>query len=481
MVKKLEKINNSQNKNDSDLFTKSQQDKNILSEQYNFKSPIVIKETDWENITPEIANGIRSTINNDILPESIIISQQEDIIIPEQFLPFLHVDLLIKPKETSQVSGTLQYINKTFEGDYVEVLGNGATTIYQGTPYEINHLYTQDDLDDGKFDIDYTKRVYRAIIHYTYLGDEYYVDGTLSSIIVDTNVSLSPYGNQNINEWLIDFDPNYMSSKPYSKLIYLYNTNLSAHSQKLEIRWLPIEPTPPSPPYEYQENTFFDDVLIAGNFSSFDKEQFRIKSASQYKKVGVNWVFQGAGDFTIASDIHTITSKVFEFQGYWLFWDTSTSYMLGIRDVFPIVFEGDFRKKELYNLPLEPYRNWNSIVFRRFFGDHPETIETNTLATSERRFIFSKLFPNDSIQEKFRIYFNATALLLTPATAITEAEFPSYNDTYTKDATTYILSSENHTIKTKNYYRPPHEEIQYKLKISLMNLKLFGTKNNYAI
>jgi hypothetical protein len=223
-------------------------------------------------------------------------------------------------------------------------------------------------------------------------------------------------------------------------------------------------------------------VLVTKSFTS-DMTLYRISEGAQYKKVSGEWVYQSGGTFIINDN--TVTSKTFTFQGYFLFWDTSTSYQLGVRDVFPIVYEGSSRKIELYNLPKDPFRNWTTIILKRYPDPYPLLTQATVFVNGENQHALIKIFKtSDRDKDKYRLRIEGLLIYKALANKKQDINPAMYNDTYTKSGTlpssTYS-ASEIHTLKTLSYYRlDTGLEVEYKIRISLINPYEFSTRNNYA-
>jgi len=482
MSRKLENLNNNQNKTTSDLNEKNQELKSIFIDKHDWKKSNIISDTDWITITPTISASDKTTIKNQLLPQSVIFNNNFNINLPKRYLPFLQANLIIKTPSELQTVGVLSYNQGTYEGDYFEVYGNNISNlIYKGTSRPIYYLHTQNDLISGKFTEPYTKAIYRAVITYTEGGDEYKIDGTLIEILIRENVGgLTPAGNQNYDEWDSFIDPGYVSSKHYAKFNSLSNTEVTMRAIKHEHRWLEFDPPHVSPPFEYEEITDIEDVSVNKLFSSVNRELYKVKLASKYKKISGVYVLQSIGDFTFDSLTQTLISRSFTFLGYWLFYEPTTKYLFGIIDSDPVVIEGDFHKKELTNLPQDPNRDWTTILFYRNPEPHPLSTLGGVIAKGEKQLALSNLYPSDINPDKFNLNVKGVFLLQSQALEAEDIEYPVYNDTYIQDAISYV-PTENHILKKVYYYRGQNLPIDYKIQIVLINPNDFFDRKTYEL
>ena len=483
-MSKFNEINDKQNKITEQLNTKSNELKSILPEDYNWKKTNIIAETEWITGTTYPVGVVLQ--ENQRLPGYVNLYTFLDFVLDKKFIPFLNVEVLTKNQEIAKLVGLVSFNYETLSPSYVEIWGNGGTLLYKGLPYPITHLYSQADLDADMFPINNTKPVYSAEIIYTDETDgfDYKITGTLSAFEGQKKVGLSPGGNQNLDIWITDYNPNYLSSKNYSKFSALSSSSYSSHGQKTEVRW-----TPSIPPYEFQINTNFDDVAISQSFSFYDLQSYFITTAQKFKKVGTDWVYQEAGDFYVVDSTNPfdgtiIISKTFTFVGYWVFYHSDTAYLIGVRDVFPITYENGTVKKELYNLPQDPFRYWSTITLKQN-PTAPTVILTPGLESGYMQNALIKRFKTtDSNKDKYRIQIDGVLMFSLLADQAQPYFVPVYNDVYTKSGTepgdTYS-KSENHSFLPYNNYRAGFVDVEYKIRITLINPYEFSARNNYGI
>lgn len=481
MAKKIEVINNQQNKIISDLNVKNQTPKPLLIDNYNWRNHSVIDETEWVTQIPTYSSADKSGTKNEMMPQYITLNSDFNVVVPKKFLPFLKLNILTKTPPELSLVGMLAYNRSTYEADYVEVYGNSIdedNLIYKGSPRPIYYLHTLLDLAAGKFLESNTKKVYRGVITYTEGGSEYKIDGTLIKALIRTDAGLSPGGNQNYDDWDAYIDPSYGASNNYSKILDIDSTSIHAISVKYPYRW---ETNPSPPPTEILYTpTGIPNQEIEVDFADTIRQSFKVKLASKYKKVGANWVYQSSGDFTADSEDVTLLTYNFYFSGYWLFYEPTTKYLFGIRDCDPIVIEGSFNKKELYNLPIDPDRDWTRIIFTRNPAGHPITYTAAYLAKSNYQIGVINVYPSATNPDHYLIKVDGTIQFQSPALEHTRIQYPLYYDVYNQDATTYV-PTENHSLKDVWYYQGTNKAVDYKLQLVLINPLDADDRKNYEL
>jgi hypothetical protein len=477
MAKKIEKLINNQNQISDNLKTKDQQLSEIFSDKYAIKLNSVIKESDWLTVTP--IPFARNTEYNRILPESVTFNQSLDFNLDKKFLPFLKPEIIIKAEENIKLEGILPYIYQKYDRDYCEVYG-GGNLIYKGYPsVDIYHEYTQEDLDAGMFQEDYTKKIYSGGIYYTSGGSDYYIQGRVIKITMYDYLGTG-CGGRDYDVFDVIVDPGYFESKNYAKFHDLQSNTTDMTGLLYKIRY----ETNPSPPPACVQTTFFEfPKRLQWSFtgSNVDVYKIKFKEAEKWKKVGDTWIWQSFGDFEIDSSGVTVTSRSFGFIGYWLFYSDDTRYLFGIRDKKPLSSEGIYRRKELYNLPVDPYRVWSTITLLRNNGDHPTVVNMDSFAMSNNQQVLIKLFKTtDAVKDLYRMKIKGTFILSALSSVKSTQQVPVYNDTYYQSGSSYV-ASENHTLKDIAYYSPANLPVQYQIRLRLINPYEASDRQNYEI
>jgi hypothetical protein len=478
MTKKFEQINDNQNKISDNLQKKDQKLSQIFSDKYSSKLNNLIQETDWITATP-IAIA-QNTEYGRILPEAVTFNQNLTFNADKKFLPFLQPEVIIKSGENINLQGLLSYIYQGYEQDYCEVYGDG-NLIYKGYPYEIYHEYSQADLDAGMFQEDYTKKVYSCSIEYSYGGDDYLVQGRVVQIEMFDYLGTG-CGGGDYDYFYVSIDPGYVGSNNYAK----FHDLQPIITDMTGILYHVTFDTNPSPPPSCLMTTptiSESPKRLSWSFTGGNVDSYRIKlkSASKYKKVAGEWVSQGYGEYTIDSSAVTITTQSFTFVGYWLFYSDDTRYLFGIRNKTPLSYEGIYRRKELYNLPVDPYRVWSNITFLRNNDEHPIVVSVDSLAMSDKQQAIIKLFKTtDVTKDLYRMNVKGTFILSALSSVKTTQQVPVYNDTYSQSGSSYV-ASESHTLKDIVYYAPANLPVQYKIRLMLINPYESSDRQNYEI
>jgi len=136
----------------------------------------------------------------------------------------------------------------------------------------------------------------------------------------------------------------------------------------------------------------------------------------------------------------------------------------------------------------EDYRIWNTIQFRRNPTGHPlSQIEFPITDASDKQHILLKRFKSDNVnKDAYRLQLQGKLVFKLLANNTTGSIiYPVYADVYTKSGTspgdTYNVT-ENHTLKTMTYYEPSAiPNVEYKIRVSILNPYDFGNKLNYDI
>lgn len=177
----------------------------------------------------------------------------------------------------------------------------------------------------------------------------------------------------------------------------------------------------------------------------------------------------------------TITDRQFNILGYWLFWDDSTSYMVGVRDVYPLTGDGSFYKIELYNLPQNPFRNWDTIKLLRNPLPHPIMTPSTGVLAGDKQHSLIKLWTSPYEQhEKYRVQIKGLLIFKSIADQPQELNYPVYNDIYGKSGITYV-PTESHSLNTLYHYRSDWLDIEYKVRLTLVNPFSFSDRKNYDL
>ena len=483
--KKIQKIWEVNAETENELKIKENEVRRFFTDRYKFKQQKNIYDSGWIAKAPVASDSVRNVTIGQALSETVILDEAIDITIPENMLPFINISLMTKTIPEVQAMGFMSYFQEGWQADnYVEIYGNGSL-IYKGSSPVVYQKHSQSSLDNGDFQESYTKKVYNATIEYTNMGAEYKIVGTLNKVIIRKNTGTGCGGGQEYDEWICSIDPGYVDSKNYAKFFDVDSTMIDFNTQKKEVRWITNPHCPPGDPCT-QTSLLYDNggigYHVMKTFASADREYHKMTSATKYKKIGGNWVSQGSGNFEIDTEIgHVITLRSFSFSGYWLFYSPDTYYLFGIKDVVPREYEGVNKKKELSNLPQDPNRYWDYILFKRNPGTYPGKTQALVNSVGRKQTLFFRTSKSTEIVERYKLFIQGTIVFSAlssvknppPAqkTSGDDRQVVEYSDTYIneKQSGACYLPSENHTLKNRNYFGSAKEDIEYRIKIDLVN------------
>lgn len=479
MAKIFNEIIDNQNEIENQLHLKTNVNKVPLNEDYNWKTEDTIKESDW--ITGTTVRVGQSTSANNFLPTYLSISKELDFILDPKFIPFINVEVLTKKQPDLELLGVVPYIHEFYESDYVEIYGDGSNLIYKGTPQLKDYIYDEDDLIAGNFTEDYAKKAYYATIEYTLGGDEYKIGGLISEIIMVVDAGLSGGGNQNLDTYYLNTAPTNLVEAGYMRFTDMTESSVTGDWKKTETRY---NTNPSPPPAEIPSTNTIGKTTASFNFDTHD-EYYTFYLGTLYKKISGNWVLQGTGNYTINSVSHTITSRTITLNGYWIFWGPESRYTIGVSNVVPPEPDGSLQKKEIYNLPPHPYRYWTTITFKRNQDPHPEVTSVNSVVAGFETHQLIKLYKStERAKDKYRLLVTGILAFKTLADQVSTSNIPVYNDVYTATGSNpgdKYTPSYNHTLKETKYYRADFVDVEYKIRISILNPYDFSDRKNYVI
>lgn len=178
-----------------EIFNKIKSNKSALDNQRNeqlllnffkttIKSHIAITDTGWIAKAPD-DNDLKTINKGDLLPESLSITYTEELEIPDFFLPYIDVQVLIKTPPDSILTSYEKYSVENYTGNHVTIKGDGAN-IYTG-PYPFANI-SDDDLGILVPSAN-TKKSWQVRVLHTNpsTGDKYSTTGDLHRIRTDEN------------------------------------------------------------------------------------------------------------------------------------------------------------------------------------------------------------------------------------------------------------------------------------------------------
>lgn len=173
------------------------------------------------------------------------------------------------------------------------------------------------------------------------------------------------------------------------------------------------------------------------------------------------------GDIDSEIDIDTANDISITFLGYFLYWSNQTRWLFGITP-----------SATLDNLPSLVYPNatatlpYTSINFKRNPNDYPISESHTSSLQGQRKQIWFKISKSIDNNKLYKFKIQGTAVALQLANKLfTDQNYNVYNDFYIQSGSplTYILNSENHSIKNRKTYISKGDDAQIRLVFALKN------------
>jgi hypothetical protein len=452
-----------QNETTQELQQKQQQLVSILPEDYNWKTGKVIAETAWQSIDVS-TDGVVYTPNK-YLPARASIGESFSFRLDSKFIPFINVEILTKKKPNLELMGIFPHSYETYSGDYIELYGNGVNLIYKGlfNSFGFTNYFLQNELDNGNFDVDFTKKYYHILINYA-RGRIYSKD--LFRLKIRKNLGLN-HGSMEWDEWEAHMgkdgiinDGGIDADFKHTRFLSFTSTQVTMLCRKTEVR---VIDDPEHPGSYIGQWTYFYNQTVTKSFSDMDL-------------IVVN------GTSGISFPPHTINTMAFTFLGYFLFWDSERSGRVGVRYKTPSEYEENSLKMELYGFPSGDDRVWNYMLFKR--NDNAPTIIEHPIVPyfcgNTQSWVINNFQITDNVQEQYLIMVLSELVFKCLAEEQTLLKIVKYNDTYSQFEDTYKLTITNHTFHDMVQYSG-EANTEYKIRLMLLNPYKFSDRNNYEL
>ncbi|MCK9543708.1 MAG: hypothetical protein M0R03_16940 [Novosphingobium sp.] len=421
-----------------------------------------------------------------------------DIVIPEEYLPYLKIEKSVKPLPESSAVVALPVEESTWidipwirvKGDSTIIYnGPGGPTVGSKRAYvQRKYVHSQEHLDAGYFSESLTKKIYRAEMQYTNGADLYLIEGQVRSTILVENISTGCSGNDNRNVYQIYYDPDDPAFINYSYPSTMTNVSMGGKWKKTEILWEDRG----SGCLEY---TTVTDEVISTRVWAGAKVIQTYTDAVKYKWNGTSWVYQGAGNFIIDEYLlgDVITSREYTFSGYWLFYSTQYRWLFGIVDAN---FDGHYDDlddvPDLTGLGFPHPMPYTKLTLEQNFGDHPLSTSTEKAiysnARNEEGIAFCKVNTNEkgipiyNIQPKISCLIKSRAIVESPGSP----QFDVYDNTWTQITSptwptgyTYAKTTTNISKKTKPIYVSEGNDVPIRLRVVLSNPFFYKEDRKY--
>lgn len=424
--------------NTNDIDSKSDIDQlsffnKLLKQQY-IKTPIEIYNSGDIFLVPELIDGATTAIKEISMPTEVSYSQLIDLEIPEIFLPFVKYSVEVKPVPTAEVYALNEYIPSTWEGDNIRIEGDGKL-IYKSDidgispsligSFDGSYTLPTSFFTENNINLDMTKRVWDATI----IKDEGGAGGNVTRIVAIISAGESFTVNAFIN--------------PDHEISNLTSTSFTAIGDYVDLA----------------HSIDLPNVERTYTFSSLDSYNFLLNEST-----------------TVLSE--DIESQEFEEIGRWLYWSDllQKSFVLEIKSAQ----DGDQQIIEIQNLPdtddsdTLPY---TSITLQRNLETATslpsvQKDEESSIISGEREFKnYVKINESNASVPKFRFKLAGEFIVSSPAIVLDSdtIDFPIYNDIYTVVGSSYSLTTENHSLLSKEIWFPETQDIILNIKAYLIN------------
>ena len=368
------------------------------------------------------------------MPTEVSYSQLIDLEIPEIFLPFVKYSVEVKPIPNTEIYALNEYIPSTWEGDNIRIEGDGKLIYKQDidgiSPSFIGSFNGSSTFPTSFFtvnniNLDMTKRVWDATI----IKDEGGASGNVTRIIAIISAGESFTVNAFIN--------------PDHEIINLTSTSFTAIGDYVDLA----------------HSINLPNVQRTYSFSALDSYNFLLNEST-----------------TVLSE--DIESQEFEEIGRWLYWSNllQKSFVLRVKNEK----DGDKYEIILENLPdtddgdILPYTNITLQRNLESITDLPEVVkdEESSITTGEKEFKnYVKITASNASVPKYRFNLSGKFIISSPAIVLDSdtIDFPIYNDIYTVVGTSYSLTTENHSLLSKEIWFPETQDIILNIKAYLIN------------
>jgi len=420
MVKKIEKITIDLNKIDRDLKHKSQELNSIFVDEYFNKKPVVLEESAWITATPESYEY--SLSQGALLPLYVDFVQDFDLTIPENYLPFIDIQLITKTPADIELAGVVPFNHLSFLGDVIEIWGNGSTLIYKGGFPKIGQIFQLIGLENG-INPDHAIKIW--------VGETHFMDGVLEYKMWGHVPSLlHPDASSHV----------YVVTDTYNSPAILYKKIGGVWvSQGYQTRWF----FPPG------TGIISETYVENGYWCVYEPWSFRENLATVY----------AFNETPLVADGIFYKMILASFPGY--------GYDPGIP-------------------PAPDPRYWDTVVLKRNPDVYEPFSESTIMAGNRQQSLFKVFKSTDTIKEKYRLNVKGKIVFKGNAITPSTLDIPKYNDVYTKEVynpldntRTYYRSSYNHTLTGIPRYAPLTPNIEYKIKVVLTNPHDYANRSDY--
>lgn len=189
--KKIEKLWNKVEGIKNKLDFSENQYKKLYNEKQNFKSPLIIFDSDW--VVKSLSTFGAATTNEGYkLPYTIDTTfdylSPIDFYCPVDYLPFLKLNVQYKQIPDVDIISFASYKNSQWSGNRVVVKGDSDLIFYGIQPVGNPPQFTQAQLDANAFQSNHSKKIYTTALSWTDIGGQWRIRATNDSL---TNAHIS--------------------------------------------------------------------------------------------------------------------------------------------------------------------------------------------------------------------------------------------------------------------------------------------------
>jgi hypothetical protein len=464
---KIQKSINNINKTVVEIENKKNDPFNFNFFKSKIKTNSVLYDSGWEDITPD-NNSYKTIVHGAMLPASVSIDYSDYFEIPEEILPFIDLQLFVKPVGHAKLATYHPYTLENYTGNYIKVTGDGTLIVQGYWPSQFNRLYDESELGTN-INASFTKKVWNTVIEFTSGGDTYRLTGEVNGIIIGENEQTEDSTTIWDEFYCLPTRPSDVEYNHYHKITALSDTQFTGvgdyHDREFN----------PGPPLGDFSTTYTYETTLTRNFATVD-----------YYKIGVFGILanitqgtsSGLAGWWFDSTMHSLISKEFIFQGYRLYYSDLT------QKEFRISSGGSAALQNLPNTSSTPpdVLPYSTLLLEQNPDGFPETTSETTglfiqsadgtivngyLVRKDLSFIKTDDLNNGSAKYLFK--FKTGVTILEPA--VVDDDDPHIFikvDQYSQSGTTYALSSSTSDYKSLAY-KTEKNDVKYRIVITAKN------------
>ncbi len=476
---KIKTIFDTNQENSNSLFEKESKFQRLQKDVKLFKTPLTLYDSGWitcdllttsTDPNPEdeyfysltdyvsIANGLSEP--NIEHPVVCYLHKHPTLIIPKESLPFVKVSLLTKSYPNTKFIGLFNSTTmpRWKKEEYVRVLGDGGTVIYQGySPPQPNSYaqYSEAEITAGASTMSLTSRWYTtpsydSCIEYTLGGFNWKAVGTVISIESRYNVVPIDTGAGIVYAFERFSCPAFSS---------MSSSSFTGKGYYEKHEWNYVDP-------DWIETvTFTKNATVT---APIGEDSTSVLYTGQLYRNGV-LVGSGTLAFTtngILLPTGTIlTAFNVEYRQMKRIWyDTLWAAALSV-DLTNYTFS-NLPTKSLYQSGTLPY-GYLELIVNPSDGDHPVSENRRVTETPTQDTLFARITPSDADEDVYKLHFTSNIIYTTPSIVEMTESFDYVDETYGQVGSTYVRTAINRPGKTKTTYGPTNYPIEAKLMVTL--------------